>query len=97
MNIGTLTVTLGVNADALNVAATRMSEFAKKTNTVNQRIRTIGYLTSAVITAPMVAAGRASFNMAKEYEYSMHGVLRLKRWLGSLGSPLKKLQMLFIL
>jgi len=77
MNIGTLTVTLGVNVDALNVAATRMSEFAKKTNTVNQRIRTIGYLTSAVITAPMVAAGRASFNMAKEYEYSMQKIVGL--------------------
>ena len=77
MNIGTLTVTLGVNAEALTVAATRMSEFAKKTNAVNQRIRTIGYLTSAVITAPMVAAGRASFNMAKEYEYSMQKIVGL--------------------
>lgn len=77
MNIGTLTVTLGVNADALDVAASRMSEFAKKTNAVNQRIRTIGYLTSAIITAPMVAAGKASFNMAKEYEYSMQKIVGL--------------------
>jgi TP901 family phage tail tape measure protein len=77
MNIGTLTVTLGVNAEALDIAATRMAAFTKKMNAINQRLRTVGYLASAVITAPMVAAGRSAFNMAKEYEFSMQKIVGL--------------------
>lgn len=36
-----------------------------------QRMRTVGYLTSIVLTAPMTLAGKEALNTAKDFEYSM--------------------------
>lgn len=81
MNLGTLTVTLGVDATGLARAQTAMLSFTKTAttsmNTYAQRVRTIGYLTSAVLTLPIVAAGKASFKMAKDFEYSIQKIVGL--------------------
>jgi TP901 family phage tail tape measure protein len=81
LNLGTLTVSLGVDVGGLAQARTAMLGFEKTaTNSLNgisQKFRTFGYLASATITAPMVLAGKAVFDMAKEYEYSMQKIVGL--------------------
>ena len=69
-NIGTLTAILGVDATQLDKAGTAMSS-------LSQKFRTFGYLATAALTVPMVAAGKASFNMAKEFEYSIQKIVGL--------------------
>lgn len=69
-SLGTLTVILGVDVSDLGRATTAMNSFA-------QRVRTVGYLTSATLTAPLVAAGKAAFDVAKKYEYSMQTIVGL--------------------
>jgi len=49
----------------------------RKLNTVAQRIRTFGYLSTAVVTVPMIAAGKAMVKMASDYEYSMQKIVGL--------------------
>lgn len=55
--------------------------FSKKTEAylglVSQRIRTVGYLFSATLTAPMTMAGKSVAKMATEYEYSMQKIVGL--------------------
>lgn len=63
-------------ADQAAVQATAsMSRFSKATighiNAITQRLRTFGYLASAVLTAPMIAAGKSALNMAKDFEFAM--------------------------
>lgn len=69
-NLGTLTVILGVDVTDLGKATQAMNTFA-------QRVRTVGYLASATLTAPLVAAGKAAFDVAKKYEYSMQTIVGL--------------------
>lgn len=62
-----------------NKVATQATEswtlFSKATtNSLNiaaQRIRTFGYLSSAVLTFPMVAFGKSAINAASEFEFAM--------------------------
>jgi TP901 family phage tail tape measure protein len=81
MDIGTLLVTIGVDTIALDKAAAEFLVFEKTTvasiNRVSQRFRTIGYLMSAAVTLPIVAAGRASFKMAEDFEFSMQKIVGL--------------------
>ena len=70
MNIGTLTVSLGLDLTQLNKATTAL-------NTTAQKFRTFGYLASAALTYPMVMAGKASFNMAKDYEFAIQKIVGL--------------------
>ncbi len=69
-NIGQLTVVLGVDVTQLNTATKHMNTFA-------QRIRTIGYLTSATLTAPIIAAGKAAVQLFSEYEYTLQKIVGL--------------------
>jgi TP901 family phage tail tape measure protein len=69
-NLGTLVVTLGVDATQLN-------NITKSLGTTAQKFRTFGYLASAALTAPMVMAGKASLNMAKDYEFAMQKIVGL--------------------
>jgi len=81
MNIGTLTITLGVDASGLVGANAAMNTFSKNAvtslNTMSQRMRTFGYLASATITYPIVAAGKASIKMASDFEFSMQKIVGL--------------------
>lgn len=56
-------------------AASSMALFSRTTinnlNMVSQRIRTFGYLATAVLTAPIIAFGKSAINMAKDFEFSM--------------------------
>jgi TP901 family phage tail tape measure protein len=70
MNIGTLTVTLGADLTGLD-------QMTKGLNTMAQRLRTFGYLSSITLTTPMVMAGKAAFNMAKDFEYSIQKIVGL--------------------
>lgn len=70
MNIGTLTVSLGADVAGLDKATRAM-------NTTAQKWRTVGYLASATLTAPIVMAGKAAINLAKDYEYSMQKIVGL--------------------
>ena len=54
-----------------------LDDFTKNIATTAQRIRTFGYLASAVITLPIIQAGKAAFNMAKDFEYSMQKIVGL--------------------
>jgi hypothetical protein len=38
---------------------------------MSQKTRTFGYLTSAVVTAPIVAFGKSAITAAKDYEFAM--------------------------
>ena len=81
MNLGTMYATLGVDTKGLVAANAAMSNFQKNTitklSTLSQKFRTFGYLAGAAITLPIVAAGKASFNAAKDYEYSMQKIVGL--------------------
>jgi TP901 family phage tail tape measure protein len=70
MNIGTLVVTLGADTAGLEKAATSL-------NSTAQKFRTFGYLASMALTTPMVMAGKAAFNMAKDFEFSMQKIVGL--------------------
>lgn len=80
-HLGSLTIQLLVDTKALAEASAAMQVFSKQTiskyNAMAQRIRTVGYLTSAVVTAPMILAGKEAFNMAKDYEYAMQKIVGL--------------------
>jgi TP901 family phage tail tape measure protein len=45
--------------------------------TFAQRIRTFGYLASATLTLPIIAAGKATFTMAKDFEFAMQKIVGL--------------------
>jgi TP901 family phage tail tape measure protein len=70
MNIGTLTVTLMADMTQLDKMTTGL-------NSISQRFRTFGYLASTALTLPMVMAGKASFQMAKDFEFSMQKIVGL--------------------
>jgi TP901 family phage tail tape measure protein len=81
MNIGTLIVSMGIDASGLNQGMTAMQQFEKSItsslNTTAQRFRTFGYLATAAITAPMVMAGKASMKMASDFEFSTQKIVGL--------------------
>jgi len=56
--------------DALNKVSTSLAQ-------LGQRFRTFGYLSSVVVTAPMIMAGKAAFSMAKDYEFSIQKIVGL--------------------
>jgi len=70
MNLGTLWVTLGVDASGLDKMTTNL-------NSVSQKFRTFGYLATATLTAPIVLASKASFQLAKDYEFAMQKIVGL--------------------
>jgi TP901 family phage tail tape measure protein len=70
MNIGTLWVTLAADFSQLDKMTTGL-------NTIAQRFRTFGYLASTALTLPILAAGKASFQLARDYEFSMQKIVGL--------------------
>jgi TP901 family phage tail tape measure protein len=63
---------------SLTKANTQMSLLSAKTqklanniSNISQKTRTFGYLTSAVVTAPIVAFGKSAITAAKDYEFAM--------------------------
>jgi len=81
MNLGQLTVTLGVDTRGLIAAQTAMQNWQKQTttslNNMSQRFRTFGYLASAAITLPIIAAGKTMFKMASDYEFAIQKIVGL--------------------
>lgn len=81
MNIGSLTVTLGVDATQLAAANMAMDNFAKKTTNslakVNSSLQRFGYLATTALTLPITMAGRAVFQLEKDYEYSIQKIVGL--------------------
>ena len=81
MNIGTLTATLGIDATGLSAGNAAMQKFEATTTAsiqrISQRFRTFGYLASAAVTLPLMMAGKATFNLAKEYEFSIQKIVGL--------------------
>lgn len=69
-NIGSLTVTLGIDVTQLDKSISSM-------NTMAQKFRTFGYLASAALTLPIVAASKATFQLAKDFEFSMQKIVGL--------------------
>ena len=67
MNMGTLVVTLGADM-------TQLTAGLSKANSALQRF---GFVASTALTAPMVMAGKASFQMAKDYEYAIQTIVGL--------------------
>ncbi|MDH7604841.1 MAG: phage tail tape measure protein [Melioribacter sp.] len=84
-DLGTLTVKLGVDAKDAEVQVKQFTDkvavFSKSTiahlATVSQQFRTIGYLFSAVVTAPIVLATKSVAKMAMEYEFSIQKIVGL--------------------
>jgi len=69
---------LGVAANkAAAKSATSFKHVISQTNMFAQRVRTIGYLTSAVLTAPILGAGKAVLDATKDFEYSMQMIVGL--------------------
>jgi TP901 family phage tail tape measure protein len=70
-----------MDVSSLQAAQASMVAFEKTAtrslNTVAQRIRTFGYLSTAVITVPMIAAGKATAKMASDFEFSMQKIVGL--------------------
>lgn len=66
----------GANA-RLMAEGRSLKQFMAQWATFAQRIRTIGYLASATLTLPIVAAGKAVFNLARDFEYSMQKIVGL--------------------
>lgn len=58
-------------------SATSFKHVISQTNMFAQRVRTIGYLTSAVLTAPILGAGKAILDATKDFEYSMQMIVGL--------------------
>jgi TP901 family phage tail tape measure protein len=56
--------------ESLNKVSTSLAQ-------LGQRFRTFGYLSSIVVTAPMLLAGKAAFSMAKDYEFSIQKIVGL--------------------
>ena len=81
MNIGQLTVSLGVDTTGLMAANAAMTRFQRNTvtslNTMSQRFRTFGYLATAAVTVPIVMAGKAVSKLAMDYESSLSKVVGL--------------------
>ena len=61
----------------MNPAKKSVDEFTSSIFRSAQRWRTVGYLFSITVTAPMVLAGRAALNTAKDFEYAMDKVVGL--------------------
>ena len=69
---------LGIAADkAANKSASSFKRMISHANMVAQRIRTVGYLTSTVLTAPIMGAGTAILNTTKDFEFSMQKIVGL--------------------
>lgn len=88
MNIGTLIVSLGVDATELYGAEAAMARFGssstKVINGVNNSIkqlgmsfRTFGWLATTVLTAPLLLFGKAAFKAYQDYEYAMKKIQAL--------------------
>ena len=81
INLGRLVVNILVRREGIDKATAAFTDFAKtaevKLNRVAQRVRTVGYLTTAVFTYPMVAGTRSIINVAKDFEYEMQKIVGL--------------------
>ena len=81
MNIGSLLVTLGVDATGLAAANVAMANFEKRSTAslakLNSSLQRAGYLMSTALTLPLTLAGKASFQMAKDFEYSIQKIVGL--------------------
>ena len=81
MNLGAMWVTLGVDASGLEAATARMKAFETTTmaswNRIAQKTRTFGYLASTAISLPIIMIGKSSFQMAKDFEFSIQKIVGL--------------------
>jgi len=81
INLGRLVVNILVRREGIDKATAAFTDFAKtaevKLNRVAQKVRTVGYLTTAVFTYPMVAGTRSIINVAKDFEYEMQKIVGL--------------------
>jgi TP901 family phage tail tape measure protein len=67
-------------ANAAKIAAANkfsIDSFTTSLSNYSQKFRTFGYLATAMVTLPMVMAAKATFNMAKDYEYAMQKIVGL--------------------
>ncbi|MFA5715526.1 MAG: phage tail tape measure protein, partial [Candidatus Paceibacterota bacterium] len=99
MEVGVLSARMTMDVSALQAAQASMVAFEKQAtrslNTVAQRIRTFGYLATAVITVPMVAAAKSTAKMASEFEFTMQKIVGLagvaQSAIGGLSKEIKQL------
>jgi TP901 family phage tail tape measure protein len=79
--LGTLFARVTADMSGIEKAQAIMGTFSKTTitrlNNMSQKFRTFGYLSSAAVTLPMVMAGKASFKMATDFEFSMQKIVGL--------------------
>jgi TP901 family phage tail tape measure protein len=76
-------------------AITSLNKFATHLASVSQRLRTFGYLTSAVVTLPLVMAGKAAMNTAMDFEFTMKKMIGLagmaKESMTAFGNEIKNI------
>jgi len=80
-NLGRLVVHLDVDTSSLTVATAKFEDFAKKTaNSIDrtaQKVRTMGYLMTAVFTVPLTAATKSLIKTSSDYEYELQKIVGL--------------------
>jgi len=62
---------------AVSSMAQRIADLSTSIAAGSQRLRTFGYLASAVVTLPIIMMGKAIFNASKDFEYSMNKIVSL--------------------
>jgi TP901 family phage tail tape measure protein len=75
------TATTAKIATAATEAATATTTATKtataSVNMMAQRVRTVGYLASAIVTAPLVMAGKSLIKMASDFEFTLKKMIGL--------------------
>lgn len=84
--LGDLIVNVGANTKDLNK---KLGEVRKGVNSTMGNIKNVGMGMTAAVTAPLVALGAKSFNVAKEFEASMAKVQAVS---GATGAEFKALE-----
>lgn len=81
LQIGRLVVSLGVNTAELDGAGAAVARLERTTSSsftmMAQRMRTFGYLTSVVLTAPILMASKNMTQMGMDFEFSMNKMIGL--------------------
>jgi len=80
-NLGRLVVHLDVDTSSLTVVTAKFEDWAKKTaNSIDrtaQKVRTMGYLITAVFTVPLTAATKSLIKASSDYEYELQKIVGL--------------------
>jgi len=58
-------------------SAGAMGRASAAISTESQKLRTFGYLTTAMVTLPMIMAGKSMFTLAKDYEFAVQKIVGL--------------------